>query len=831
MKLDEIIRHFNNVKPNGKNGYMACCPYHGDKHQSLSISEKDGKILMNCFAGCDIRDILWSSGLQEKDLFNDPGSNEHTAERPRSVEYDYDRNLKKMRYYKQTEDGGWRKTFCWKHRDENGSWQNGMGGMTPPLYKQYLLDLARQKTKSPTQAEPDGDLFDDEPFNTVFIAEGEKDVDTLCNKLGLKAVCSPHGGTSGSLQSKWREEYNDEFRDLDVAILPDNDEVGRQFAAMVAQQIFPYAKSVKIVDLTREWEELPEKGDITDVYESEKSLPGKSVAETVTDKLTALTVVTPIYTKEQAEHDSRLLSEPAAKSGSTQSDPKDKPEWDTPIPFDDHMLPPFPVEALPETVRRFVLALGESIQVPMDLCASACLAALALAMQGDYRIRGKADWFEPLNLYVLNIARPSERKSSVLSAVIKPIYSFEAEYNERNAQAIQESHNELKVLEKKQEHFISELAGIESGKKKDCTEETALAVRQSLADITAQLLSFEVKRPKRLYADDITPEKLADVLNDNDGKISIMSSEAGIFDVLSGTYSSIPNLDVFLKAWSGDCIRVDRIGRASDSIMDPALTMLLMVQPTAICGILSNNRFLGRGLTARFLYCMPKSMVGHRRYRTDPVTEQIKSDYAELLFDVLDDENAEPRIIKLSDDADKLLEAFSEKLEPMIPKELPMVAEWMGKLVGTTLRIAGILCRAEAAEKKLHQFYADDNTENLIVSGETMKGAIDIGEYFLQHAQATFMLMGEDDVTDKSKYVLSKIRQADLREFNHKKILDVCRSFKKVSDIKPVLEHLTEYGWLKDVTPEYKGKGRRPEAKYIVNPRAFSADRPEIKNA
>ena len=70
MHLDVIIRHFDNPKPNGANSYMVRCPCHKDNQQSLSITEKDGKILMNCFAGCNSQDILWAVGLKETDLFN-----------------------------------------------------------------------------------------------------------------------------------------------------------------------------------------------------------------------------------------------------------------------------------------------------------------------------------------------------------------------------------------------------------------------------------------------------------------------------------------------------------------------------------------------------------------------------------------------------------------------------------------------------------------------------------------------------------------------------------------------------------------------------------------
>lgn len=61
---------------------------------------------------------------------------------------------------------------------------------------------------------------------------------------------------------------------------------------------------------------------------------------------------------------------------------------------------------------------------------------------------------------------------------------------------------------------------------------------------------------------------------------------------------------------SGDSIRVDRIGRNSESIMNPALTVLLTVQPNVLSGMMQNGTFRGRGLTARFLYCMPTSIVG-----------------------------------------------------------------------------------------------------------------------------------------------------------------------------------------------------------------------------
>ena len=861
VHLDEIIRHFDNPKPNGANSFMVRCPCHNDKHQSLSITEKDGKILMNCFAGCNSRDILWAAGLRERDLFNN--DQRKPDNRPESAEYHYGPDLKKIRFYTKSADG-WRKTFCWKHLDENGEWQKGMGGKTPPLYTQYKLDLVRRRshsdrlnTRVPEEGDchtPEGvrndtsfggDLFEDEPWKTVFIVEGEKDVDTVNHKLGLDAVCSPHGGSKGDLKSKWKPEYSPLFEGLDVAIIPDNDEVGQQFASMVAKEILPYAKSVRIVDLTREWPDLKEKGDITDVYESEIPTHGRTIADQVRDKLEALTLIAPSFrgadssaTWESPCHSDRLNTRVPEEGDchgakAPRNDNHGSDEWEPPVPFTDYKLPEFPVDALPPVIRAYAVSAAESVQVPVDMCASACLAVLALTMQGKYTIMGKEDWYEPLNLYVLCIAPPSERKSTILSKVTDPINSYEADYNRRHALEIENSQNDFAVMEKTRERMLSMIADKKAGKKGaakklEKAEETLGDYEKKVAELTEEILNFHFKKSMKLYCEDITPEKLSSVLEENDGRIGILSSEGGIFEIMKGAYSSNkePKIDVFLQAWSGDSIRVDRVGRASNNIEHPALTMLLMVQPHVISGLVNNKTFSGRGLTARFLYCMPKSAVGHRRYRTAAIPETVKESYTELLTNLLDDEINDarvPKLIRLSDEADKLLEEFYNRTEPQIPAEYAELSGWMGKLVGTVLRIAGIITRALAADRIARASFdeiqdMDTDTDNLLVSGDTMKGAIAIGEYYLEHARAAFSLMGGDEVTSNAMFALEVIGRKGLNGFKTADLMRASKKFKTADATNEVLKRLTEMGYLRKETPESKKSGRPPAPKYTVNP-------------
>ena len=60
-------------KVQGRGGkYQACCPAHEDRSPSLSIREAtDGRVLIHCHAGCEVSDIVESTGLTLGDLFPD----------------------------------------------------------------------------------------------------------------------------------------------------------------------------------------------------------------------------------------------------------------------------------------------------------------------------------------------------------------------------------------------------------------------------------------------------------------------------------------------------------------------------------------------------------------------------------------------------------------------------------------------------------------------------------------------------------------------------------------------------------------------------------------
>lgn len=67
--INKILERLQGVKKSGPDKWLARCPAHDDRSPSLGIKLADDKVLLHCFAGCTVDDILQSIGLQMSDLF------------------------------------------------------------------------------------------------------------------------------------------------------------------------------------------------------------------------------------------------------------------------------------------------------------------------------------------------------------------------------------------------------------------------------------------------------------------------------------------------------------------------------------------------------------------------------------------------------------------------------------------------------------------------------------------------------------------------------------------------------------------------------------------
>lgn len=69
MKVDSFLAKLDKVRATGKASWIACCPAHDDRSPSLTISEADdGRVLVHCFAGCPVENVVSAVGLSLSDL-------------------------------------------------------------------------------------------------------------------------------------------------------------------------------------------------------------------------------------------------------------------------------------------------------------------------------------------------------------------------------------------------------------------------------------------------------------------------------------------------------------------------------------------------------------------------------------------------------------------------------------------------------------------------------------------------------------------------------------------------------------------------------------------
>lgn len=71
---------------------------------------------------------------------------------------------------------------------------------------------------------------------------------------------------------------------------------------------------------------------------------------------------------------------------------------------------------------------------------------------------------------------------------------------------------------------------------------------------------------------------------------------------------------------------------------------------------------------------------------------------------------------------------------------------------------------------------------------------------------------------ENGNLILQKIRERRLTAFDRREAMRMCRRFKTVDSIQPVLDFLEDYGYIMQKPQKYSGTGRPPLPKYAINP-------------
>jgi len=240
MQAEQIAQALGNArKVNGQ--WMASCPVsshgqgNGDRNPSLCVSETDeGKPLFKCFSGCSQESVF--NAVKDFGLLPDfpnptdfltqikplPKQQEPVLEQEwHYVDEDGITQHIKQRYKTFDAKG---KTYKQYRVDENGRRHASMTGANIVPYNLPEVDFARKTGR------------------TVFLCEGEKAADAL-KSLGVVATCTHQGASS------FPEDVVKHLVGLTIAIVPDNDAVGWEYARKAVAALKSVTKSIRVVDL------------------------------------------------------------------------------------------------------------------------------------------------------------------------------------------------------------------------------------------------------------------------------------------------------------------------------------------------------------------------------------------------------------------------------------------------------------------------------------------------------------------------------------------------------------------------------------------------------
>ncbi len=371
-------------------------------------------------------------------------------------------------------------------------------------------------------------------------------------------------------------------------------------------------------------------------------------------------------------------------------------DWLTPQPLSAKVEPkPYPLDALPDTIRAAVEEVLGFTKAPVPLVASSALAALSLTAQTHADVKRAEKLSGPVSLFLLTIADSGERKSTCDSFFSKAIRDYDKDQAKLAQPAMKDHKAAIAAWEAKRSGIKDKIRQLAKDQKSTTLMEDAL-----------RKLEFEKPespRVPRLIYSDATPEALAYSLATTWPSGGVVSAEAGVVfgSHGMGKDSVMRNLALLNILWDGGELTIDRRTTESFTVHDVRLTIGLQVQEATLHSFFDKSGALARGtgFFARFLVAWPESTQGYRTF-TDapenwPALEAFNMRIAAILAQpavVGEDGRLKPILLPLSPEAKASWVAFHDAIERELVSggELYDVRDVASKIADNAARLAAL---------------------------------------------------------------------------------------------------------------------------------------------
>lgn len=821
-----LTSKLTNVESVGQDKWRASCPCgrnhkNADKNKSLTVEYDKEKetLLVYCFTGCSVAEICQETGCSVSDLFigkNPAGFLSWYAEKNgltfiESYSYcygSYNDGLCKIRF--RLPDGT--KDFRWICEDDTK--KSGFAMHHSGTHRLYVA----------------GNINN----NTVFVVEGEKDANTVHNLINATAV-SVENGAGKSTGGKWRTEYNQQLTGKNVYILWDNDDVGKNFALVEAQQIAQTAAAVFLLDLPQAWPDCPEKADITDFVKDvgpeeatltlqemianaeEYAAPEPPVKwdDTITQDYPAASqdpqqgtetingVVTHIANPDAAK--------PAAPDPAAPAAP-----WE-PITKGE-ALPAFPLEYLPGWIKDYIVNFSENTGISKDFCAACVFGAVSIVICGHMNIHFNGTHYEPANLYTVFVGRSGSMKSTAIKEFVGPARTWLMEKNIAVKAYNKGITAEIETIEK-------ELT--KEQRKRTGRDEKQIEELKSRIENKHETMQYQYPVPFT----DVVPESIIRSMTNTNGAATIAAAEGNIINVLTGrSYTqrgAAPNLDIFLAGHDGEPYHGIRVTSGEVEIPRANISILMAIQPTLLETLCRSADANGRGLVQRFLIFAPdepENTIDHTQANTtDPNHARRWNEHIRTIAERFMQPNAAPITMELFSDADMIIrECWNYEKELINERgaaDEDGITGWISKLHGKALRLSAILA-------------VIDEPKAINITKEHAETAVALlKEYFIPHYIGSYETA--DILTREERKIIGWIirrskKDGSQESFSEHELKQAIRRNPLFSDRKGperfriAIEGLQDKNYIRPLKTRKSGNGRKPGPAWQINPELFT---------
>ncbi len=381
---------------------------------------------------------------------------------------------------------------------------------------------------------------------------------------------------------------------------------------------------------------------------------------------------------------------------------------------------PFPLDALPPAMATIIAAVSRCERVPLALPAVCALGVVSAAIGAGLEVTSGPNRTTRTNLYLLASAESGSGKSETFRIVAAPLVDHQTRLIETwKLKTSPQLQSEIRVLDK-------EITTLErkAAKASDPMERERLRGELEYKLASKDQLTARAAMPCTV-AQDVTTERLAVLLRDNREVIFSASADARkVVENLMGRYNPGKTTDesLYLSAYSGDFVRVDRQGRDAVVLNKPCLALCWFVQPDLLATMLDERSLSVSGFLPRLLVC--HTNAAPRRIEGEPqiLSESVRGQWTQLIAGLLATFHAadKPHCITPTPEAVAVLNDYHNRIVDRRSDDLADVGAFAARYAENAWRLAVVLHAALWA--------ADASNEPL--AAETAANAVRVVEWF-----------------------------------------------------------------------------------------------------